>query len=125
MAEHSLIDLHFTAHGCRKSITKYMGKRGYCRTCDESYDPRGIEQFGGQVFGHAFQSWVVYQRMILRLPYHIIIDVMEEMFGERASSGTVLKFMKRFAEYYAPTEPSGDSRSSGHGWPRADCRLPV
>ena len=42
--------------------------------------------------------------MILRLPYRIIIDVMEEMFGERASTGTVLNFMERFAEYYAPTE---------------------
>jgi predicted RecB family nuclease len=104
MAEHSFIDLNFTAHGCRKSIIKYMGKRGYCSKCDKYYDPRRIEQFGGQVFGHAFQSWTIYQRMILRLPYRIIIDVMEEMFGERASTTTILKFIKRFAEYYAPAE---------------------
>jgi len=29
---------------------------------------------------------------------------MEDMFGEHASIGTVLKFFKRFAQYYAPTE---------------------
>ena len=40
--------------------------------------------------------------MILRLPYRIIIQVMEEMFGERVTIGTVVKFIKRFAEYYAP-----------------------
>ena len=42
--------------------------------------------------------------MMLRLPYRIIIQVMEEMFGERASLGTLLKFVTRFATYYAPTE---------------------
>lgn len=104
MAEHSLIDLHFTAHGCRKTITKYIGRKGYCHKCDKYHDPRKIEQFGGQLFGHAFQSLVVYQRMILRLPYRTIIQVMEEMFAERSSIATVLKFIKRFAEYYAPTE---------------------
>jgi hypothetical protein len=64
----------------------------------------GIEQFGGQLFGHGLQAWVIYQRMILRLPYRLIIQVMEEMFGERASLGTILKFFTRFAAYYAPTE---------------------
>lgn len=104
MAEHSFIDLNFTAHGCRKSITKYIGKKGYCSKCNKFYDPRRIEQFGGQIFGHTFQSWTIYQRMILRLPYRIITDVMEEMFGERTSTTTILNFIKRFARYYAPSE---------------------
>jgi predicted RecB family nuclease len=104
MVEHPIIDLHFTQSGCRKTITKYIGKKGYCHKCDTYYDPRAIEQFDGQLFGHAFQAWVIYQRLILRLPYRVIIHVMEDMFGEHASIGTVLKFFKRFAQYYAPTE---------------------
>jgi hypothetical protein len=40
MAEHALIDLHFTTQGCRKTVTKYMGARGYCPICDKSYDPQ-------------------------------------------------------------------------------------
>jgi hypothetical protein len=56
------------------------------------------------LFGHGLQAWVIYQRMSLRLPYRIIIQAMEEMFGERASLGTILKFFTRFAEYYVPTE---------------------
>ena len=104
IAEHPLIDLHFTRQGCRKTVTMYRGAIGYCPTCEKSYAPQGIEQLGGQLFGHGLQAWVIYQRMILRLPYRIIIQVMEEMFGERASLGTILKFFTRFAEYYVPTE---------------------
>jgi predicted RecB family nuclease len=104
MAEHPIIDLHFTQNGCRKTITKYVGKKGYCHLCDKFYDPHGIAQLERRVFGHAFQAWVIYQRMILRLPFRAIIQVMEDMFAERASLGTILKFFQRFAQYYAPTE---------------------
>jgi predicted RecB family nuclease len=104
LVEHPIIDLHFTQHGCRKTVTKYVGRQGYCQQCDQYYNPHGIEQFEGRVFGHALQTWVIYQRMILRLPYRAIIQVMEEMFAERASIMTILKFFKRFAQYYAPTE---------------------
>src|SRR5215831_4080244 len=80
MVEHPIIDLHFTQHGCRKTVTKYVGRQGYCHQCGKYYDPRGIEQFEGRVFGHALQAWVIYQRMILRLPYRAIIQAMEDMF---------------------------------------------
>src|SRR5262249_31766394 len=43
MAEHPLIDLHFTKSGCRKTVTKYVGRKGYCTKCDKYHDPRGIE----------------------------------------------------------------------------------
>jgi predicted RecB family nuclease len=105
MVEHPLIDLHFPSQGgCRKTVVKYVGKKGYCQHCDKYYEPRGIEQLGGQLFGHALQAWVIYQRLILRLPYRAILQVMEELFGERASLGTLLNFVTRFAGYYAPTE---------------------
>ena len=104
MTEHVIIDLHFTKQGCRKTVTKYIGKQGYCQKCDKYYTPRGILQFENQVFGHSFQAWVIYQRMILRLSFRLIIQIMEDMFAERASLGTILKFFQRFAQYYAPTE---------------------
>jgi predicted RecB family nuclease len=104
IAEHPLIDLHFTKSGCRKTVTNYVGKKGYCHKCNKYYDPRGIEQFGGQLFGHALQVWVIYQRLILRLPYRVIIQVLEDMFGERASLGTMINFVKYVSRYYAPTE---------------------
>jgi predicted RecB family nuclease len=104
MAEHPIIDLHFTQNGCRKTVTKYVGKKGYCRRCDKYHNPRGIDQLGGQLFGHAFQAWSIYQRMILRLPYRVIVQVMEDMFGERTGEGTIINFFTRFARYYEKTE---------------------
>jgi len=104
MAEHLIIDLHFTQNGCRKTVTKYVGKKGYCQQCGRYYDPHDITQLERQLFGHAFQAWVIYQRMILRLPFRAIIQVMEDMFAERTSLGTILKFFQRFAQYYVPTE---------------------
>jgi len=102
--EKPIIDLHFTTSGCRKTVTMYVGKQGSCSQCEKYYDPRGINQFEGQVFGHALQAWVIYQRLVLRLPYRVIVQAMEDLFGERASIGTLIKFIKRFAQYYAPTE---------------------
>ena len=42
--------------------------------------------------------------MILRLPYRVINQVMEDMFGERTSEGTIQSFFSHFAQFYAVTE---------------------
>lgn len=104
MAEKTVIDLHFTKSGCRKIVRKYVGTKGYFQRCDEHYNPRGIQKLGRQLFGHAFQAWTIYQRIILRLPYRVITQVMEDLFAERTSETTILNFMKHFAESYADTE---------------------
>ena len=56
------------------------------------------------MFGHAFQAWTVYQRIVLRLPYRIIVQVTEHLFGIGLSTSTVVNFLGNFAGYYAPTE---------------------
>jgi len=104
MAEKFIIDLHFTKNGCRKTITKYEGAQGYCQKCCKHYPPPKIAELGNQLFGHSFQAWVIYQRIILRLPYRIIIKEMEDLFNERASESTLINFIKYFAVYYAATE---------------------
>lgn len=103
IVEKTIIDLHFTKGGCRKTITKYLSTKGYCQRCGKYY-LAPIFKLGYQLFGHSFQAWTIYQRIILRLPYRIITQVIEDLFGERTSEGTILNFMRYFAEYYAPTE---------------------
>jgi len=103
IVEKTIIDLHFTKGGCRKTNTNYLSTKGYCQRCGKYYIPP-IFKLGYQLFGHSFQAWTIYQRIILRLPYRIITQVMEDLFGERASEGTILNFMRYFAEYYAATE---------------------
>jgi predicted RecB family nuclease len=104
MAERSVIDLVFTLNGCRKTITRYSGKKGYCPKCNLHYLPPSLNRFCKHQFGHGFQAWVVYQRTVLRLPYRIITQVMEHLFGVGLSASTVVRFLKYMADYYAPTE---------------------
>ncbi len=56
------------------------------------------------MFGHGFQSWVVYQRLSLRLPYRIIVQTIEDLFGESISQGTIVNFLKNLSDYYSETE---------------------
>lgn len=104
IAEKFIINLRFTKIGCRKTVTKYVGAQGYCQKCRKHYPPPKIEELGNQLFGHAFQAWVIYQRIVLRLPYRIIIQEMENLFNERVSEGTLINFIKYFAAYHTATE---------------------
>ncbi|HBI44060.1 MAG TPA: IS66 family transposase [Planctomycetales bacterium] len=104
VAERTVIDLVFTRNGCRKTITRYTCKKGYCPKCDRHYLPPGLDRLCKHQFGHGFQAWTVYQRTVLRLPYRIITQVMEHLFGVGLSASTVIRFLKYQADYYAPTE---------------------
>jgi predicted RecB family nuclease len=103
MAEKTVIDLVFTKSGVRKQITKYIGTIGYCQKCHRHYNPHKINKLYNKVFGHSFQAWVIYQRLFLRLPYKIIVQVLEDQFNERISEGTIVSFNKYFADYYSDT----------------------
>jgi transposase len=100
----TVIDLVFTQSGCRKTITRYMAKKGYCPQCDLHYLPPSLDRLCKYQFGHGFQAWSVYQRVVLRLPYYIITQVIDHLFGVGLSAGTVIRFLKYLADYYAPTE---------------------
>jgi predicted RecB family nuclease len=104
MAEKSVTDLIFNRDGCRKAITRYEGKRGFCRQCKRHFDPPAIARLGNRTFGHAFQAWTVFQRIVLRLPYRIIAQVTEHLFGVGMSATTGVNFLRYLADYYAPTE---------------------
>jgi hypothetical protein len=59
---------------------------------------------GNHVFGHCFQAWAVYQRVILRLPYRVIAQVTEHLFGVGLSPASPVNFLRYLADYYAPAE---------------------
>lgn len=97
ITKQTVIDLVFTATGCRKTTIRYEGEKGYCRKCNMDYIPGGIKKLHKQLFGRAFRSWVIYQRIVLRLPYLVILRVMEDMFSERMSPTTIVAFITTFA----------------------------
>jgi predicted RecB family nuclease len=120
LAEKFIINLYFTKNGSRKTVTKYVGAQRYCQKCRKHYPPPKIEGLGNQLFGHAFQAWTIYQRMVLRLPYRIILQEMEELFHERVSIGTSINFIKYFAGYYAATEQLSIQRILGSAFIHVD-----
>jgi predicted RecB family nuclease len=102
--DRTVIDLVFTKSGCRKTITRYVGVKSRCPKCGEHYNPPA---FGGQhpqSFGHALQAWAIYQRVVLRLPYKIIAQVMDHVFGIGMGTTSIGNFVGYLAGYYAPTE---------------------
>lgn len=105
IVEKIVIELVFIKNGCKKNIVKYLGYKNYCPVCKKySAPPSFFEVTTLCSFGHGFKAWVVYQRLVLRLPYQIIVQETEELFSESISPGAIVNFLTYFSEYYAETE---------------------
>ena len=103
--ERTVTDLVFSKNGCRKIITKYIRPLGYCPKCYRNYSPEGSSDFPTHHFyGHGLQAWVVYQRLVLRLPYRLITQAMEDLFQVRIGGTHIVNFLSDFAHYYSDTE---------------------
>jgi predicted RecB family nuclease len=98
------IDLVFTRSGCRKTVRKYVTTRSRCPKCGGLFSPVLFHGRHRSAFDHGFQAWTVYQRIILRLPYRIISQVTEHLFGVELTPMTHTNFLKSMAGYYAATE---------------------
>ena len=104
-AEHTVIDLVFARNGCRKTTIRYEGEKRFCSNCGSDYNPPGITKLGKNIlYGRSFRAWVIYQKIVLRLPYHLIIRVMEDMFCERMGTSIIVYWIGQFATEYRKTE---------------------
>lgn len=104
VADKTIIDLVFSDSGCRKTITRYVGAYGYCGQCERQYPPSGIAAVGTRTFGHGLQAWAVYQRLVMRLPYRIITQALQEQFRENVSGASIGHFIQDFARRYTGAE---------------------
>lgn len=104
-SERTIVDLAFTKNGCRKSVTKYIRPEGYCQHCQSNYSPKGSSDFPPfHLYGHGLQAWVIYQRLVLRLPYRLITQATEDLFNVHISGANIVNFLNDFASYYADSE---------------------
>ncbi|PZO43553.1 MAG: IS66 family transposase [Shackletoniella antarctica] len=105
IADSFKIDLVFTANGCKKYITKLTGFKGCCSKCGNYFSPPGIHKNGrDKIFGRGLQAWTIYQRLVLRLPYELIAQTMDELFNITIGVTTIIYFVKQFAIDYDDTE---------------------
>ena len=104
LRDKTVVDLVFTENGCRKTVTKYVGAIGSCPQCGgRSCVPPEIATMPKYAFGRGLQAWAIYQRLVLRLPYRVITQALEEQFHVRVNQGSVVAFMRNFARDYAET----------------------
>jgi predicted RecB family nuclease len=103
-AAKTTLDLAFMNSGCRKVVTKYVGPYARCHQCGHLYPPQDMNTFGSPIFGPGLKAWVVYQRLVLRLPYRAIAQVLDDQFGERISEGSLVEFLQDLALAYGDTE---------------------
>jgi hypothetical protein len=104
LREKTIIDLKVTKRGLQKKIIRYLGSKGYCERCHKLFNPIFVDELGNQLFGHSFQSWIVNQRLALRLPLNIIQKEIQELFNETISQGTLVSCIKNFANFYSDSE---------------------
>jgi len=101
----TIIDLVLTRSGVKKTLTRYVGFKGYCIKCARIYAPPEIRKYGKhQLDGHGFKSWVAHQRVALRLPYGSIVEAAAEYFGEKMNEGSIPGFIQDLGQYYLESE---------------------
>ena len=61
-----------------------MGMKAFCPKCKRHLLPPALHRLNGGMFGHGFQAWAVYQRIVLRLPYRVITAVMEDLLDRKS-----------------------------------------
>ncbi len=105
ISERKIIDLVFLKNGVKKTIIRYWGEKGYCPKCLRHHMPPDIKKFDKQqIYGHGFQVWIVYQRLVLRLPYRVIVQAIEEQFNEQINMDTAVHCISYVARHYTDTE---------------------
>ena len=103
-AERAIVDLAFTKTGCKKTVLRYIGKRGRCLHCGQTYVPPAFKQVQNLVYGPGFSIWIVYLRMALRMSYRLIAQATFELFDADLSLQGVEHCVKRCAENHVMTE---------------------
>jgi hypothetical protein len=89
----------------RKVTTRYLGVQGYCPPCRKYCPPPEIaKHHKSQQYGRGLKAWVAYQRVALRLSYQMIVDVINEQFGELVHENSIPNFISELAEDYRTTE---------------------
>jgi hypothetical protein len=104
-AKLTIFDLKFTNRGVQKHVTQYIGKKGSCYICHHSFSPPQIRKLGtGTMYGHGFIACVSYHRLVMRLPYNKIVQLVEDSFGEQVNQSTIQCLIVRLSCFYIGTE---------------------
>ena len=102
--ERALVDVAFTANGCRATVLRYVGRKARCPYCKSKYVPPAFKQAGHMAYGPGFITWVVYLRIALRLSHRLITQATRDLLGVDVSREGLGLFLRRCAESQAKAE---------------------
>jgi transposase len=100
----SLADIAFTKTGPRKTVLRMVGRAGRCPICATKYFPPAFSRIKNHQYGSGFSVWVVYLRLVLRLPYRLIVQFTRDLFNVEMSTAKSEEFVRQCAADYASTE---------------------
>jgi uncharacterized protein len=75
-----------------------------CVTAEFCGNPPAISRFKKRFFGDHLQAWIGHLRIVLRLPYRAISQMLAEVFGEYIGGGMHGAIIERLARIYSGTE---------------------
>jgi len=105
MSRRYIIDLVSTRNGLKKTIVQYAGTQGHCRKCQRNYAPAHIRQYPrNRIYGHGFGSWVVFQRVALRLPYQSILNQATQHWHTGNTRKRAMSVCSRHRVYESPVD---------------------
>jgi len=105
LSKRLIINLVVAKNGMHKTITEYVGIKGYCTKCCKCYAPPEIKKYGSnQLYGYEFQAWLVYQRVALRMTYESIAEMVTEQFHEKMPLSYTVIAIKNLSSSYVETE---------------------
>lgn len=100
-----IIDLVLPKIGIRKTIIEYIGDHTYCSKCNKYYIPPYMVGYSrNQLYGHGFRSWIVYNRVALRMPYSSMREIIDEQFNEKGGETSINYIIKTSSQSYEDTE---------------------
>jgi len=103
--ENIVVDLVRIKNGIKKTVIKYWAAKSYCRNCGRRYNPPGFNVHGcPPLYGRGFKVWIVYQRVVLRLPYGIIRQTIDDLFDEQIHDKLILNYIRDIGQEYLETE---------------------
>lgn len=104
-SERIKVDLTFSKNSIRKSVVKYLTPYAYCNNCKFYSKSNEFSSKGRpSIYGYGFKTWIVYQRVSLRLPYRSIIMLIEDLFNETIGINTITDYLQEVAHIYTQTE---------------------
>lgn len=104
-AENIIIDLVCTPKGIKKTTIKYWGYKARCPYSSNRYNPTSMTKNGKNTkYGEGLKAWIAYQRMVMRLPFRKITQLLEDTFGIVISNGGINVLFKSVSNDYIKAE---------------------